>query len=334
MIMTTGVFAIEISDLTKRYGSLVAVDHLNLSIEYGEVFGLLGPNGAGKTTTISMLCTIVMPSSGAALVNGFDIVRQPDMVRRSIGIVFQDPSLDDRLTAWENLELHGCLYDMRGDEVRKRIGEVLELVGLSDRARSLVKTYSGGMKRRLELARGLMHRPGVLFLDEPTLGLDPQTREHIWQHIEGLVKRGDITIVLTTHYMEEAERLSQRVAIIDHGRVQVVDTPANLKNSLHGDVITVQCESPRMLGERLTALAGVSNIRADGGLVRMNVLDGEQFVPQVVELAGQAGIAINSISIHRPTLNDVFLHYTGRDMRAEDADSMPFARAWMRRVHR
>ncbi|MCX8125821.1 MAG: ATP-binding cassette domain-containing protein, partial [Dehalococcoidia bacterium] len=227
-----------------------------------------------------------------------------------------------------------CLYDMGREETKRRIGEVLELVGLADRARSLVRTYSGGMKRRLELARGLMHRPRVLFLDEPTLGLDPQTREHIWQYIEGLVKDGDLTVVLTTHYMEEAERLSQRVAIIDHGRVQVVDTPANLKSSLRGDVITVQCASPQELGEKLAGVGGVSNIRADGGLVSLNVVDGERFVPQVVEVARRAGIAISAISIRRPTLNDVFLHYTGRDIRAEDADGMSYARAWVRKVHR
>ena len=219
--------AIETMDLTKKYGDLVAVDSLNLKIEYGEVFGLLGPNGAGKTTLISMLCTIINPSSGSAAVNGFDILKQAANVRRSIGIVFQDPSIDDRLTGRENLKLHACLYDMPSDLTKNRIAEVLKLVDLEDRADSRMRTYSGGMRRRLELARGLLHNPKVLFLDEPTLGLDPQTREHIWAYIEDLARKDQVTIILTTHYMEEAERLCGRVAIIDYGKIKVADTPTN-----------------------------------------------------------------------------------------------------------
>jgi len=323
--------AIQTRNLTKRYGQLTAVDNLNLTIEYGEVFGLLGPNGAGKTTAISMLCTIANPTSGTALVNGYDILKQAHEVRESIGIVFQDPSLDDRLTAMENLELHGRLYDLSGARARERAGEVLELVGLKERARALVKTFSGGMKRRLELARGLMHQPKVLFLDEPTLGLDPQTREHIWEYVEDLVKKGDITVVLTTHYMEEAEKLSSRVAIIDHGKVQVVDTPSNLKSALEGDVITVQCSSVDHLSERLKTESGVTNVRVDGGALRLSVVNGEKFIPRLVEIGHEAGVIVESISLRRPTLHDVFLHYTGREFRSEEAETMGFARAWARR---
>ena len=231
--------AIETKYLTKKYGDLTAVDELNLTIYYGEVFGLLGPNGAGKTTIISMLCTIIKPSSGNATVNGFDILKKSADVRRSIGIVFQDPSIDDRLTGRENLQLHACLYDMPAELTKKRISEVLNLVGLEDRADSAMKTYSGGMRRRLELARGLLHHPRVLFLDEPTLGLDPQTREHLWAYIENLARTTGITIIITTHYMEEADKLCNRVAIIDYGKIKVVDTPANLKAALKGDVITI-----------------------------------------------------------------------------------------------
>ena len=201
-------------NLTKEFNGIVAVDKLNLEVEEGEIFGLLGPNGAGKTTTILMLCTILKPTSGSAKINGYDIVKQPNEVRKSIGIVFQDPSLDDRLTGRENLEMHAALYKVPKNIRRKRIEEVLELVELTDRADSLVKTYSGGMKRRLEIARGLIHYPKVLFLDEPTLGLDPQTREHIWRYIKELAKRENITIILTTHYMEEADFLCDRIAII------------------------------------------------------------------------------------------------------------------------
>jgi len=314
-------FAIETSDLTKRYGDLIAVDNLNLKIDYGEVFGLLGPNGAGKTTIISMLCTVINPSSGAATVNGFDITRQPARVRSSIGIVFQDPSIDDRLTGRENLQLHACLYDMPADLTRKRIKEVLNLVELEDRADSLMKTYSGGMRRRLELARGLLHSPKVLFLDEPTLGLDPQTREHIWAYIEELARSLNITIILTTHYMEEAERLCNRVAIIDYGKIKVVETPANLKSALQGDVITITTAGSAKLAERLTELKIAPHIDLLENGLRLTVHDAEQLIPKLIEIATEIGVEVDAVSIHRPTLNDVFLDYTGREIRADEAES-------------
>jgi len=227
---------IEIDHLTKRFDDIVAVDDLTLEIADGEFFGLLGPNGAGKSTTLLMLTTLVRPTSGTARVNGFDLVRQAGQVRRSIGIVFQDPSSDDTLTGYENLKLHGMLYGMPPALREQRIVEVLELVDLTNRKDSIVKHYSGGMRRRLELARGLMHRPKVLFLDEPTLGLDPQSRDHIWAYVERLVREENITVVLTTHYMEEADRLCSRLAIIDHGKIVALDSPANLKLVLGGDV--------------------------------------------------------------------------------------------------
>jgi len=314
-------FAIETTDLTKKYGDLVAVDKLNLEIDYGEVFGLLGPNGAGKTTLISMLCTIINPSSGSASVNGFDILKQAADVRRSIGIVFQDPSIDDRLTGRENLQLHACLYDMPSDLTKKRIAEVLNLVELEDRADSRMKTYSGGMRRRLELARGLLHNPKVLFLDEPTLGLDPQTREHIWAYIEDLARKGQITIILTTHYMEEAERLCSHVAIIDYGKIKIADTPANLKSTLKGDVITIISDQQEKLASRLTELKIAPNIELSDGNLRLAVPDAEKLIPSLIEIASELGVQVKSVSIHRPTLNDVFLHYTGREIRAQEAES-------------
>ncbi len=234
------VHAVEIEGLTKRYGDLLAVDSLNLSIDEGEIFGLLGPNGAGKTTTLSMLATLVKPTSGTARVNGHDIITHPADVRRSIGIVFQDPSSDDVLTGRENLYLHALMFGVPKEERRKRMDYVLRLVDLQDRANDIVKKYSGGMRRRLELARGLLHNPRILLLDEPTLGLDPQTREHIWAYIENLVKSEKVSVIITTHYMDEADRLCNRVAIIDHGQVSALDTPSALKSKLGGEIIKLQ----------------------------------------------------------------------------------------------
>lgn len=314
-------FAIETKDLTKKYNGLVAVDHLNLDIGYGEVFGLLGPNGAGKTTALSMLCTIVDPTSGTALVNGFDILKQPAAVRKSIGIVFQDPSIDGRLTGRENLQLHACLYDMPSALTKKRVAEVLQLVGLEDRADDRMKVYSGGMRRRLELARGLLHNPKVLFLDEPTLGLDPQTREHIWTYIENLAREAQITIVLTTHYMEEAERLCARIAIIDYGKIKVVDTPGNLKSALKGDVISISSTQPEKLANKLTELKIAPKIEFSDGNLRLTVPDAEKLIPRLIKIATEIEVQVNSVSVHRPTLNDVFLHYTGREIRADEPES-------------
>jgi len=315
-------FAIETTNLTKKYGDLVAVDKLSLTIDYGEVFGLLGPNGAGKTTIISMLCTITNPTSGTATVNGFNILKQPANVRRSIGIVFQDPSIDDRLTGRENLQLHACLYDIPTELTKRRVAEVLNLVGLEDRANDPMKTYSGGMRRRLELARGLLHSPKVLFLDEPTLGLDPQTREHLWTYIENLSRSSEITIILTTHYMEEADRLCSRVAIIDYGKIKVVDTPANLKAALKGDVITVTTAQPEKLATRLTELKLTTYIDASKDTLRLTVSNAEKLIPRLIKITAEIGVEVSSVSVHHPTLNDVFLYYTGHEIRTEEAESL------------
>jgi ABC-2 type transport system ATP-binding protein len=326
------LYAIETFALTKRYGKILALDQLNLKIEPGEVFGLLGPNGAGKTTAISMLCTVNSPTSGTALVNGYDIRKQAGKVRRSIGIVFQDPSIDDRLTGRENMMLHATLYDIRSPAAKKRIGQLLDLVGLADRADSPMKTYSGGMRRRLELARGLLHSPRVLFLDEPTLGLDPQTRQHLWSHIEELARRSNITVILTTHYMEEAERLCSRVGIIDIGRIKVVDTPANLIGELKGDVVTVVTNRPADFLARIKELNFTHHAEATDSSVRLHLSDAEKKVPMIVELASASQIELKSVSIHKPTLNDVFLHYTGKEIRSEEAENE--LRSTMRALNR
>jgi ABC-2 type transport system ATP-binding protein len=238
--------AVETVGLTKRYGDLLAVDALNVTIDEGEIFGLLGPNGAGKTTTLSMLATLLKPTFGTARVNGYDVREDPANVRRSIGIVFQDPSSDDVLTGWENLYLHTLMFGVPKDERRQRIEHVLGLMDLKDRANDIVKKYSGGMRRRLELARGLLHNPRILFLDEPTLGLDPQTREHIWAYIENLVKVENVTVIITTHYMDEADRLCDRVAIIDHGQVVALDTPSALKSKVGGEIVRLRTRSPKV----------------------------------------------------------------------------------------
>ncbi|HNR26397.1 MAG TPA: ATP-binding cassette domain-containing protein, partial [Methanobacteriaceae archaeon] len=244
--------AIETVNLTKKFGTLTAVDQVNLEVDQGEIFGLLGPNGAGKSTFISMLCTILKPTSGTAKVEGYDVTTEPGDVRRSIGIVFQDPSIDDKLTGMENMELHADLYDVPRDVMHTRIDEVLQLVQLKNRASNYVNTYSGGMRRRLEIARSLIHYPKVLFLDEPTVGLDPQSRDHIWNYIRELKKQESITIILTTHYMEEADKLCDRIAIIDKSRIIAMDTPQNLKNELGGETILIHSSDNDLLNRKIT----------------------------------------------------------------------------------
>jgi ABC-2 type transport system ATP-binding protein len=314
--------AIETSELSRRFNGLVAVDKLSISVGRGEVFGLLGPNGAGKTTTISMLCTILKPTSGSARVNGFDIVKQDRQVRKSIGIVFQDPSIDDRLTGRENLYMHANLYGVPPGEQKSRIDRVLKLVELEGRADDLLRTYSGGMRRRLEIARGLIHYPKVLFLDEPTIGLDPQTREHIWSYIEDLRKAHDITMILTTHYMEEADRLSDRIAIMDYGKIVASDTPARLKDTLEGDVITVKTKEAARLSSVLVGTVGILRVTTVGDGVELTVRGGRALLPRIVEAAAKSDIFVESVSLREPNLADVFLHYTGRAIRAEGGDEL------------
>jgi len=325
------VNAIETSKLTKSFNSLTAVDELDIAVESGEVFGLLGPNGAGKTTTISMLCTILKPTSGTAKVNGFDIVKEATQVRKSIGIVFQDPSIDDRLTGRENLYMHANLYGVPPSEQKNRIDRVLRLVELEDRADDILRTYSGGMRRRLELARGLIHFPKVLFLDEPTLGLDPQTREHIWTYVRELKKTHDITVVLTTHYMDEADRLCDRIAIMDYGRIIALDTPAELKETLEGDVITVKADNLDALSQVIAEKLGLNKTQTVNDTLEITVRNGKSLMPRVMELATENKIFVDSISLREPNLEDVFLHYTGRTIRSDTAREFHGISAMQRR---
>ena len=307
-------FSIQTKSLVKKFKELVAVDHLDLQIKEGEVFGLLGPNGAGKTTTLMMLTTLISPTDGTALVNGFDVKKQADKVRKSIGIVFQDPSSDDILTGYENLNLHAMLYSIPGENLEEIISNVLKLVDLEDRKNELVKNYSGGMRRRLEIARGLMHQPAVLFLDEPTLGLDPQTREHIWEYIRKLANEKKMTIVLTTHYMEEADLLCNRIAIIDKGKIVALDTPGNLKKIIGGDVIRIKSPNPNV--EAVKKLDFVKKVEIVDGTVSITVEGARKHLPKILEIIGK----VDSVYVREPTLNDVFLHYTGYEIRDAEAE--------------
>lgn len=313
------MFAITVEDLTKKFGDFTAVNNLSFSINKGEVFGLLGPNGAGKTTTMSMLSTMLKPSSGKASVNGYDILTDEDNVRKSIGIVFQDQSLDEELTAYENMDFHGRLYRIPKGTRQKKIMELLKLVELDGKKDNIVKTYSGGMRRRLEIARGLLHEPKVLFLDEPTLGLDPQTRNHLWDYIEKLNKEKGISIILTTHYMEEADKLCHRIAIIDRGEIVAMDTSDKLKNDIGGDLITIVSSGKDDLYSAVSSLPEIENIEMHDSSLIIGLQNAEKHVAQMVTLASEKGIPIDSISIHKPTLEDVFLHFTGRSIREEEA---------------
>ena len=321
--------ALHIQNLTRRFNDLVAVDSISFDINQGEIFGLLGPNGAGKTTTLSMLSTMLNPTSGSATVNGIDIGQDPDGVRRSIGIVFQDQSLDEELTAWENMDFHGRLYRIPAEIRKERITELLMLVELNDRRNDIVKTFSGGMRRRLEIARGLLHHPLVLFLDEPTLGLDPQTRNHLWQYIATLAKEKGITIILTTHYMEEADRLCNRVAIIDHGKIIAMDTPEHLKDGLGGDLVTIKSSDPAGVVAALTE-PWVVKTEIHNDEVVVSLKNAEQFVSTIVTLLNSHQVPIASISIHKPTLEDVFLSFTGKTIREQEADHKENMRTYQR----
>jgi len=308
-------YMIEARGLTKTFGSLTAVDNISFQVEKGEVFGLLGPNGAGKSTTLSMLCTILRPTAGIALVNGFDVARSASQVRKSIGIVFQDPSIDDKLTGRENMEMHGDLYGVPRDQMKGRIDEVLKLVELEDRADSYMSTYSGGMRRRLEIARSLIHYPKVLFLDEPTIGLDPQSRDHIWSYIRELIKKEDITVILTTHYMEEADKLCNRIAIVDHGKVVAMDTPKKLKENLGGETITMKTRRNQLFLEKINEAKIAKSAAIVNDEIKMTVDGAHSLLPQVINIAAQNAVFVESISVQEPQLDDVFLHYTGRALR-------------------
>jgi ABC-2 type transport system ATP-binding protein len=315
--MTAGC-AVETHDLTKKFKELVAVDCVNLKINYGEIFGLLGPNGAGKTTLIHMLCTILPCTSGVSKVAGFDTCRRADSVRGSIGIVFQEPSLDNRLTGKENLDFHGRMYGMLKMQREERIKEVLSIVGLNDRANSLVQTYSGGMKRRLEIARGLMHRPKILFLDEPTLGLDPQTRRVVWEQVKSLNEREKITIMLTTHYIEEADFLCDRVAIIDSGAIVALGEPEKLKDKLKGDIVSLKVSDVDRFLSILQKSSLVKEAKLVGDKIHLQVSNGGKALPKLIDVVKSHGGQVLEASLSRPTLEDVFIKYTGKAIREEE----------------
>ncbi|MDQ4017394.1 MAG: ATP-binding cassette domain-containing protein [Thermoproteota archaeon] len=303
---------IKIRSLVKKYGDHIAVDNLTLDINENEVFGLLGSNGAGKTTIIHMLATLLKPFSGSATVNGYDIVCQPAKVRSSIGIVFQAPSSDDMLTGYENLQLHSMLYSIPRHTRKQRIDEVLKLVGLTERRHDQVKTYSGGMRRRLEIARGLLHKPKVMFLDEPTLGLDPASRETMWKYIQRLVREEKMTVILTTHYMEEADILCDRIGIIDKGRIVALDTPKGLKAGLGGDIIRIKT---RYNPDKISQLDFVHKVEQSNGFLVLSVNNAKRDLPMLLRQ-----VEAEIVEFASPTLNDVFIHLTGRKMKEEQPE--------------
>ncbi|MHA1579187.1 MAG: ATP-binding cassette domain-containing protein [Candidatus Freyarchaeota archaeon] len=320
---------VETNNLTKVYaGKFTAVDHISFQVEEGEIFGFLGPNGAGKTTTVQMLCTLTEITEGEAKIAGIDVKKQPDEVRKKIGLVPQDISVDDELTARENMELHGKLYHMPKSLINKRIPELLEVVELTEWENALVKTFSGGMRRRLEIAEGLMHRPDILFLDEPTLGLDPTSRASIWEYVRSLNKEG-ITIFMTTHYMDEADKLCDRIAIIDYGKIAGIGTPEELKGMLGGDIITVNANDREAFLNHIKNLDFVTEILPQEDGIRISVNRGETAIPKLFREASKIGVDIESISLSRPTLDDVFIKFTGRSLREEKTDKIELFKRMM-----
>jgi len=334
--------AIEVEDLVKIYkGGVRAVDGISFSIGEREIFGFLGPNGAGKSTTIKCVIGLLKPTAGTIRVLGVDIRHDPGVVKRSIGYAAQETAVDDRLTGWQNLYLQGRFYHLPRREIRRRGEEVLRLFGLWDRRKDAADTYSGGMLKRLDIACALIHRPKILFLDEPTLGLDVQTRQTIWDYIERLRGEHEMTIFLTTHYMEEADVLSDRVAIIDRGKIVALDRPGALKAGIGGDLITVRFSAGDGLEPLIRSLKGLPGVReirgAQDGIHRIVVEQhGDRLIPEIVRLAQEHGVDIHSIRLKRPTLDDVYLHYTGRQIREAEGsrEELIRARVMSRRIRR
>jgi ABC-2 type transport system ATP-binding protein len=307
---------ISVNNLSRQYGHITAVDNISFEVEEGTIFGFLGPNGAGKTTTINILCTLLAPTSGKASIAGFDCMSQSSKVRTNIGIVFQDTTLDKDLTAYENLMFHAYLYDVKKSDMKERINDALQFVGLFDRKDDLVKKFSGGMKRRLEVARGLIHRPRVLFLDEPTLGLDPQSRANLWEFVVELPKKHNMTIFMTTHYMEEAEACD-RIAIIDSGKIIASGTPDELKKTVGGDVIFIRTSDNKKARKEIEGLVN-TGVSEKNGELYLTTLKGDACIPEIIRAIGED---VLSVRLQRPTLNDVFLKITGKQIRDHDVSS-------------
>ena len=327
--------AIEANNLTKIFSSnLVAVDHVNFSVRHGEIFGFLGPNGAGKTTTINMLITILKPTKGVASILGYDIVKQNNEVRYNIGVVPQEYTADEDITGYENILLCADLYGIDRNISKKRALDLLALVELTDFKDKKVQTYSGGMRRRLELACGLINRPKVLFLDEPTLGLDVQTRAATWEYIKTLKREFGMTLFMTTHYLEEADALCDRIAIIDHGKIVVVGTPSELKDSLGGDIISVGIKDDVDITELVQKIEHVKEVKKENGVYLIKSENGEITAPLIIEALRKKGQIVTRLSLTKPTLNEVYLQYTGKSMRdaEENGDSFRGRRMMMRRM--
>ncbi len=325
--------AIVVKNLIKKYGSLTAVNGVSFKLFRGEVFGFLGPNGAGKTTTIHILTTLLKPTSGDAYVNGYHVVKEAFKVRESIGVVFQDPSLDNQLTAYENMYLHGRIYGMGGNELRERINGLLKFVDLMEFKDKQVKTFSGGMRRRLEIARALIHHPKILFLDEPTLGLDPQTRVNIWDYIQELRRSEGTTIFLTTHYMDEAEILADRLAIIDHGKIVAEGTPESLKKIVSNEVVYVRLESnSNEVKPECIEAPFIRDCRLlPPDQLALKVDSASEALPKIFELVNSKGFRVKEINYKRPNLNDVFLYLTGKEIRDREGSKLDVIRQIIRR---
>lgn len=316
------MYSIETKSLTKSFGDVVAVNDISFSVQQGEIFGFLGPNGAGKSTTMMILTSLLKPTSGHALISGFDVTVDPKQVRKNIGYVQQESTVDEYLTGRENLLLQAKLNHIPKNEISKRIDEVLELIELVDKQDQAVVTYSGGMRKRLDIAGGLLHRPKVLFLDEPTVGLDIQTRRKIWEYIKKIHTEFEMTIFVSTHYMEEADQLCDRVGIIDNGKIQIIDSPENMKNAMGNEVISIVLgndENHDSLMSEIKKIEFVKKINQDGSKLTLFASNGTEVIPKIFQISSDLGIKIQSISLTQPTLDDVFISYTGHEIRDDDS---------------